>query len=246
MLIPQLIKNISHLKPTLLSLCSSRTISRYAQRKMAPVPRYSQLGPSVPVNIVLKADQPTGKLTRGIIANILTRGDHPRGVKVRLESGAVGRVQSLVVASASNQQHYAAIQDGELGGQVKASRDDAGQEHGPVPSRSYKFQEDVRKTEPPPPSEVATLADYIKAPSRNKKKKGRGSVAAVAPTAVSPASSGGDGPQGVQSGIGRTDQISEQTSLESEFPNIDGALIAAILGDTGSVAETRATLTSLS
>ena len=49
------------------------------------------------VEIVLKADQPTGKLTRGIVADILTSsGFHPRGIKVRLVSGEVGRVQNII------------------------------------------------------------------------------------------------------------------------------------------------------
>jgi len=48
----------------------------------------------MPVDIVLKADQPTGKLTRGIVKRILTNSPtHPRGIKVMLEDGQVGRVQ---------------------------------------------------------------------------------------------------------------------------------------------------------
>ncbi|HOI60010.1 MAG TPA: YwbE family protein [Candidatus Pacearchaeota archaeon] len=49
------------------------------------------------VDIVLKADQKTGKLTRGIVSQILTNSSfHPRGIKVRLEDGSVGRVQNIV------------------------------------------------------------------------------------------------------------------------------------------------------
>ncbi len=48
------------------------------------------------VDIVLKKDQPTGKLTHGKVAKILTSDNfHPRGVKVRLEDGKVGRVQKI-------------------------------------------------------------------------------------------------------------------------------------------------------
>jgi uncharacterized repeat protein (TIGR03833 family) len=48
------------------------------------------------VLIVLKKDQRTGKLTRGIIKNILTRSStHPHGIKVRLEDGQVGRVKEI-------------------------------------------------------------------------------------------------------------------------------------------------------
>jgi len=49
------------------------------------------------VDIVLKADQSSGKLTRGIIAKILTKSSsHPHGIKVKLEDGQVGRVKNVV------------------------------------------------------------------------------------------------------------------------------------------------------
>lgn len=50
------------------------------------------------VSIVLKEDQRTGKLTEGLIKNILTKSsNHPHGIKVRLESGEVGRVMKIHV-----------------------------------------------------------------------------------------------------------------------------------------------------
>ena len=50
------------------------------------------------VEVVLKCDQPTGKLTRGRVAKILTNSAyHPRGIKVMLEDGQVGRVQNILV-----------------------------------------------------------------------------------------------------------------------------------------------------
>lgn len=49
------------------------------------------------VNIVLKEDQGTGKLTEGFVGSILSPGaTHPRGIKVRLTSGRVGRVQEIL------------------------------------------------------------------------------------------------------------------------------------------------------
>ncbi len=49
------------------------------------------------VDIVLKKDQPTGKLTRGLVKDVLTKSSfHPRGIKVRLEDGQVGRVQKII------------------------------------------------------------------------------------------------------------------------------------------------------
>ena len=49
------------------------------------------------VNIVLKRDQRTGRLTRGKVNEILTRSaNHPHGIKVRLTDGKVGRVKEVV------------------------------------------------------------------------------------------------------------------------------------------------------
>ncbi len=57
----------------------------------------SNIKPGLTVLIVLKQDQPTGKLTKGIVKEILTKSPtHPHGIKVRLESGAVGRVKEIV------------------------------------------------------------------------------------------------------------------------------------------------------
>ena len=49
------------------------------------------------VEVILKADQKTGALVRGIVAEILTNSSfHPHGIKVRLEDGQVGRVQNII------------------------------------------------------------------------------------------------------------------------------------------------------
>ncbi|MDD3622922.1 MAG: YwbE family protein [Methanofollis sp.] len=56
--------------------------------------------PGITVDIVLKADQKTGKRTRGVVAAILTNSSfHPHGIKVRLRDGKVGRVQEIISTS---------------------------------------------------------------------------------------------------------------------------------------------------
>jgi uncharacterized repeat protein (TIGR03833 family) len=56
-----------------------------------------EISPGLEVNIVLKQDQRTGKLTRGVVKDILTNSpNHPHGIKVRLEDGQVGRVKEIV------------------------------------------------------------------------------------------------------------------------------------------------------
>jgi uncharacterized repeat protein (TIGR03833 family) len=62
-----------------------------------PAQERSRLRPGMTVWIVLKQDQRTGKRTRGVIKDILTKSPrHPHGIKVRLENGLVGRVQAIV------------------------------------------------------------------------------------------------------------------------------------------------------
>ncbi len=57
----------------------------------------SNIKPGMTVLIVLKKDQPTGKLTQGIVKDILTKSaTHPHGIKVRLLSGEVGRVKAIL------------------------------------------------------------------------------------------------------------------------------------------------------
>lgn len=52
--------------------------------------------PGLRVCIVLKQDQRSGKLTEGIVQDILTKSPtHPHGIKVRLETGQVGRVKKI-------------------------------------------------------------------------------------------------------------------------------------------------------
>jgi uncharacterized repeat protein (TIGR03833 family) len=56
----------------------------------------SDIRPGLRVSIVLKKNQETGKLSEGIVKNILTNSpSHPHGIKVRLESGEVGRVKEI-------------------------------------------------------------------------------------------------------------------------------------------------------
>ena len=55
--------------------------------------------PGLEVDIILKKDQRSGTLTRGVVQDILTSSSfHSRGIKVRLTSGEVGRVAKIIGA----------------------------------------------------------------------------------------------------------------------------------------------------
>ena len=54
------------------------------------------IAPGLAVSIVLKKDQRSGKLTYGVVKDILTSAPyHSRGIKVRLEDGQIGRVAQI-------------------------------------------------------------------------------------------------------------------------------------------------------
>lgn len=63
--------------------------------RLTRVPTIAQVVPGAHVHIVLKQDQPTGRTVDGVVQTVLTRSNHPRGIKVRLGDGRVGRVQLM-------------------------------------------------------------------------------------------------------------------------------------------------------
>ena len=57
----------------------------------------ADIKPGLSVRVVKKEDQRRGRLTEGVVRDILTKSPtHPHGIKVRLESGIVGRVKEIV------------------------------------------------------------------------------------------------------------------------------------------------------
>ena len=63
---------------------------------MTGFPTRNDLKAGLGVEIVKKKDQATGRLTHGIVAEILTSNQsHPYGIKVRLQDGQVGRVKKI-------------------------------------------------------------------------------------------------------------------------------------------------------
>jgi len=61
------------------------------------IPSRSKIKIGLEVKIIQKQDQRTGRLTEGIVKRILTASNfHPHGIKVELESGKIGRIQSIM------------------------------------------------------------------------------------------------------------------------------------------------------
>lgn len=181
----------------------------------------SQIGPGEYVNIVLKADQRSGKLSTGRVSEILTRGDHPRGIKVRLADGRVGRVQSLSTAADQSIAAQTLPWDLSSSGIPSGPSDYPKQLSGRVGSGGKKGRFSLREDhkEGPNPLESQSLADYIKSPASSKS---------------------------VSSLVCCDQEDTIQIQLEKDFPKLDTALIAAILADHDDADGARSVLASLS
>ncbi|KAH6666747.1 hypothetical protein B0J14DRAFT_490748 [Halenospora varia] len=122
--------------------------------------------------MVLKIDQPTGREVQGIVAELLTKGDHPRGIKVRLQDGRVGRVQRMVseeTAKAASEGLSDLGRNGEMGGGTASGRVMTS------PATFTPRYSDFRVDSPDaPPSGGLSLEDYVvvKGPKKGRKKKG--------------------------------------------------------------------------
>ena len=209
-----------------------------------PVPSASALVIGRAVNIVLKADQRSGRLTTGRIGEILTRGDHPRGIKVRLLGGQVGRVQSLC----SNPD----LLDRKSGLADEAATTASFQPEGStrhfqgsstLPQRGGHGRRGRGSVEPREepgyttlPVETNSLEDYVVSPKA--RQKHRKSTTATATDANDVAISGSTS---MAEGTEHPQQM-----LQAEFPQLDSALIAAILSDHQAVADARKVLAALS
>jgi uncharacterized repeat protein (TIGR03833 family) len=98
---------------------------RFDSRGPSSVPSVSQVVPGGFVSIVLKVDQPTGREVQGVVADVLTSGNHPRGIKVRLVDGRVGRVQRMVTeeeAKAGSEGLSGLGRNGDAGARSHATR----------------------------------------------------------------------------------------------------------------------------
>jgi len=73
----------------------SRTATPELPKYHPSMPKSTAVIPGKSVDVVLKQDQGTGRTVQGIIGEVLSRGDHPWGIKVRLKDGRVGRVQNV-------------------------------------------------------------------------------------------------------------------------------------------------------
>jgi uncharacterized repeat protein (TIGR03833 family) len=91
------------LSPWIIMICSQKGVIDEAVKGASFMDgrNRSDVALGADVSVVLKGDQATGKQTRGIVQDLLTKSPfHPHGIKVRLRGGKVGRVQVIHSAGA--------------------------------------------------------------------------------------------------------------------------------------------------
>lgn len=149
---------------------------------MATVPAFRDVTPGVGVSIVLKIDQPSGRQVQGIVGDVLTSGNHPRGIKVRLQDGRVGRVQQIVDAATAKTASEGLSNLGRNGenGLEATSRILSQQTSTSSGRRHYSdMREDGFDYDNEASSRAApSLLDFVKPPKQKKKGK---SVAGIPP-----------------------------------------------------------------
>ncbi|KAL8303225.1 hypothetical protein RB597_005177 [Gaeumannomyces tritici] len=150
-------------------------------RHHARVPNTTQVVTGAGVNIVLKADQPTGRTVSGAVRDVLTRGNHPRGIKVRLADGRVGRVQSMAPSAAGPPD------GGGTGAGGVGAPDAAGEPSWMVRSEGVQggarrgLVRDARLDDDDKPAEQIGLDAYIKQAKPKGRRKGKGKDGGGAP-----------------------------------------------------------------
>ncbi|CAD6578363.1 MAG: hypothetical protein ASARMPRED_008697 [Alectoria sarmentosa] len=170
------------------------------------VPKMSQLRPGVDVKM------------------ILTRGDHPMGIKVRLNNGHVGRVQSLSTPfqPSTGPDIYVHPSPTPLSSET-SNRENGLSQHrsrgGGSSGRGGRYALQDNYSQDPTPLESRSLADYIRFPS---------SQVPVSASNIP------------------VEEQALQAQMESEYPKLDSALIAAIVADYTDPAEARDVLSALS
>ncbi|KAL8916578.1 MAG: hypothetical protein Q9172_006243 [Xanthocarpia lactea] len=175
-----------------------------------------QLQRGTNVDVVLKEDQPSGKLTTGQIAAILTKGDHPRGIKVRLTNGQIGRVQSLSDSTTAQ-----SLPSDSIYGRTDSPPDQFHKAYSTYLGRGVVQDARDDGYDAESSNRSSSLFNYIR-PAKQPK--------ATTNTHVN----------------GRKDRLSPQLLLESEFPKLDSTLIAAILADYAVLDDARGVLKELS
>ncbi|KIW37053.1 uncharacterized protein PV06_10682 [Exophiala oligosperma] len=228
-----------------------------------PITQYSQIRPGLAVSIVLKADQKTGRQVQGTVSQLLTRHNHPRGIKVKLTDGRVGRVQHLLPSSnpqslqthtasrmTSNNNNNNPWQDAPSQGNPFTAQDSPSQQ-GAAQSYYNQSNNSTQQQYPPRPNQAWQQQEPS---SQQHQQQLYGAHHGLAQPQGNDQLLVGQGDRAEQiehmqqyeASAPQSQADLDQAQLQKEFPNIDGSLIAAIYNERpGNLGEVRELLQEL-
>ncbi|EXJ67288.1 uncharacterized protein A1O5_09301 [Cladophialophora psammophila CBS 110553] len=202
-----------------------------------PVTQLSQLKPGQFVSIVLKADQRTGRQVQGTVSQLLTRHNHPRGIKVKLADGRVGRVQQILTQAqplshgrmSSNNPWASAESQGNPYTSPTSNQQNQGAAQSyyqsrPSQNQSQQYQQSQQHSATPAQGINRSDTEQLLAQQSDRAEQV-------------------EHMQQYEANAPQTEDDRIQAQLQREFPNIDSSLIAAIYnerkgqGDLGEVRE---------
>jgi len=213
------------------------------------VPSYNQISRGMEVSIILKEDQPTGRQVQGIVEDVLTQHDHPRGVKVLLMDGRVGRVQEVLnsgytsTTPFSSQQHDTAVpdpQNWQAHTSFPSGHTSSHTQHSAVPD-----PQSLQAHTTFPSGYVSARAAQQQPPYTDFRPTTTGAFDDSPNVPPEERSEQMEYLQSYENSKPVTEDDTNQATLQREFPNIDSSLIAAIYGDSKSLSTTREMLQEL-
>jgi len=212
-----------------------------------PISQHSQIKPGLLVSIVLKADQASGRQVRGTVSQLLTRHNHPRGIKVKLTDGRVGRVQQILsqsqprghqtraMASNNNPWADAASQGNTFTSPTSQTNQGSAQSYyqsnpsQPQSNSQYPQQQNQQSQQPHAPTQGIRRSDTERLLAQQNDQAEQVEYM-----------------QQYEASAPQSEDDRNQAQLQKEFPNIDGSLIAAIYNErTGNLPEVREMLQEL-
>ncbi|EHY51972.1 hypothetical protein HRR83_003466 [Exophiala dermatitidis] len=209
-----------------------------------PVTQYSQIKPGLLVSIVLKADQRTGRQVQGTVSQLLTRHNHPRGIKVKLTDGRVGRVQQILPQNQNSNSRQQRIMESNNPWADASSQNtsNAGQPAQGSRQQSYPPQTQFSPYSSSQQHSQPQQQSAAHAPSQGVRRTDTDQLLAQQEDRAAQV----EHMQQFEANAPQSEGDRIQAQLQKEFPNIDSSLIAAIYNERpGNLPEVREMLQEL-
>lgn len=203
-----------------------------------PITQFCQVKPGCAVSIVLKADQKTGRQVQGTVSQLLTRHNHPRGIKVKLTDGRVGRVQKILPQD-QDRSHRTMSSNNPW----QSTESQGNPYTSPTAPQNQSSAQSYYQSNPSQP-QSQSYQQQQQQPSQGIRRSDTEQVLAQENDRAQQV----EHMQQYEANAPQSEDDKIQAQLQKEFPNIDSSLIAAIYNErkgTGDLGEVREMLQEL-